>query len=117
MKIRIQSQGFTLTPAICGRVNKKLDSLLSRFDDELISVDVYLKDLNGPKGGYDKQAIIRVQLRHLAPVSISTTHTDLYKSIDVSVRRLLRSVRRTVSRRNLINRRGLNYIATASADI
>lgn len=117
MKVRIQSQGFTLTPAICSRVNKKLSRLLSRYDEELISVEVYLKDLNGPKGGYDKQAVIRVQLRHLAPISISTTHTDVYKAIDVSVRRLLRSVRRTVSRKNLINRRGLHHIATASAEL
>lgn len=117
MKVRIQSQGFTITPAICARVNKKLSGLLSRYDEELISVEVYLKDLNGPKGGYDKQAVIRVQLRHLAPISISTTHTDVYKAIDVTVRRLLRSVRRTVSRKNLINRRGLHHIATATADI
>ena len=117
MKVRIQSQGFKLTPAISARVHKRLSGLLSRYDDDVISVDAYLKDLNGPKGGYDKQAVIRVQLRHLAPVSISTTHTDLYKAIDVSVRRLLRSVRRTVSRKKLINRRGLQYIASATGNL
>ena len=117
MKVRIQSQGFKLTPAISARVHKRLSGLLSRYDDDVISVDAYLKDLNGPKGGYDKQAVIRVQLRHLAPVSISTTHTDLYKAIDVSVRRLLRSVRRTVARKKLINRRGLHYIASATGNL
>jgi len=116
MKVRIQSQGFTLTPTISARAHKRLSGLLDRYDEEVISVDVYLKDLNGPKGGYDKQAIIRVQLRHLPPVSISTTHTDLYKAIDVSVRRLLRSVRRTVTRKKLINRRGLQYLATVAGE-
>lgn len=116
MKVRIQSQGFALTPTISAHAHKRLDALLNRYDEEVISVDVYLKDLNGPKGGYDKQAIMRVQLRHLPPVSISTTRTDLYKSIDVSVRRLLRSVRRTVTREKLIIRRGLQYLAAVAGD-
>ncbi len=116
MKVRIQSQGFELTPAISARVHKRLGGLLSRYGDEVISVDAYLKDLNGPKGGYDKQAIVRVHLRHLAPVSISTTHTDLYKAIDVSVKRMLRSVRRTVTRKKLIDRRGLQYIYSTAGE-
>lgn len=116
MKVRIQSQGFTLTPAIGAHAHEQLEGLLNRYDEEVISVDVFLKDLNGPKGGYDKQAIIRVQLRHLPPLSLSTTHTDLYKAINVSVRRLQRSVRRTIARKSLIDRRGLRYFATAAGD-
>lgn len=117
MKVRIQSQGFELTPAIAARVNEKLDRMQSRFADELISIDVFLKDLNGPKGGYDKQAIIRVELRHRAPISISSTQTDLYQAIDACTRRCMRSVRRTISRERLVRRRGLHQLAAATADL
>ena len=117
MKLRVHSQGFDLTPAIAARVHKRLDTLQARFAEELINIDVYLKDLNGPKGGYDKQVIIRVHLRHRAPFSISTTHTDLYKAIDVCARRCARSVNRNVSRQRLIRRRGLHQIATANANL
>lgn len=117
MRVRIQSQGFDLTPAIAARVNKKLERMLSRFGDELISIDVFLKDLNGPKGGYDKQAIVRVEMRHRAPISISSTKTDLYRAIDACTRRCMRSVRRTISRERLVRRRGLHQLAAATADL
>lgn len=114
--VRVQAQGFKLTPPIGARVHDRLDGLLTRYGDEVISVDVYLKDLNGPKGGYDKQVLIRVQLRHLAPMSITTTHTDLYKAIDVCARRSFRSVRRMIRRKKMIRRSGLQYLASASGD-
>ena len=117
MTVRIHSQGFDLTPAIAARVNRRLDSMQSRFADDLMGIDVYLKDLNGPKGGYDKQAIIRVQLRHRAPLSISATEPDLYTAIDGCVRRCTRSIGRTLERQRLVRRRGLQQIATATGDL
>ena len=34
---------------------------LERLADDVLSVDVFLKDINGPKGGVDKQVIVRRQ--------------------------------------------------------
>ena len=117
MRVRIQAQGFDLTPAIAARINERVDRMLSRFAEELISVDVYLKDLNGPRGGHDKQVIIRTQVRHLSPVSVSTTHEDLYKAINVGARRCMRAVRRAIGRKRLVRSRGLQYIVSATGDL
>lgn len=115
MKVRIQTQGFTLTPTIGAHVHARLSGLFSRHDEDIMAVDVYLKDLNGPKGGYDKQIVIRVQLRYLGPVNVTTTHTDLYQAIDICSRRTLRSVRRAIGRRKMVRRRGLQTIAEATS--
>ena len=117
MNVRIHSQGFDLTPAIAARINRRLDGVQSRFADDLIGIDVYLKDLNGPKGGFDKQVIIRAQIRHRAPLSISATEADLYVAIDGCVRRCTRAIGRTISRQRLVRRRGMQQLAAAAGDL
>jgi len=114
MHVRIQTQGFALTPAIGARVHDQMQNTISRYSDEIIGVDVFLKDLNGPKGGHDKQAIVRLHLRHNAPVAVSTTYDDLYKAIDASARRARRTVRRSVKRRRRIERKTMSTAAAAA---
>ena len=104
MNVRIQTQGFSLTPAIGAHVHKQMQATLLRYAGEVMSADVFLKDLNGPRGGHDKQAIVRLQLRRNGSFAVSTTHEDLYKAIDLSARRAHRTVRKTVNRKQHIER-------------
>ena len=113
MKVRIQTQGFELTPAIAARVHEQVNGILRRYADEVLAIDVYLKDLNGPKGGLDKQAGIRLQVRHLPPISVISVEDDLYKAIDRSARRSRRAVRRSTSKFRRIRRRGLHHLVAA----
>lgn len=113
MNVRIQTQGFSLTPAIGAWVHEQMRNTIRRYSDELIGVDVYLRDLNGPKGGHDKQAIVRLHVRHNAPIAVTSTYDDLYKAIDDAARRAGRTVRKTVKRRQQFERRGLGHLALA----
>ena len=99
MDIRIQSQGFTLTPTIGARVHEQIGNALDRYADKIISIDAYLTDTNGTQGAEDKTASVRVQLRHRAPVMIETTTHNLDKAIDATARRSRRAVRRAIGRR------------------
>ena len=100
MQIRIQTQGFDLTPAIAAWTHERVAGALERFAHEVSSVDVYLKDINGPRGGDDKLALVRVQSRAAAPVFVESTHSDLYAAIDRSSQRVKRSFRRMLKRRH-----------------
>ena len=113
MNVRIQTQGFSLTPAIGAWVHEQMRNTIRRYSDELKGLDVYLRDLNGPKGGHDKQAIVRLHVRHNAPIAVTSTYDDLYKAIDDAARRAGRTVRKTVKRRQQIERRGLHHLALA----
>ena len=115
MNVKIQTQGFELTPAIAAQVHERVSETLRRYADEIIAVDVYLKDLNGPKGGEDKQAGIRVQLRYLAPITVTSVDDDLYKAIRRSAKRSRRAVRRSSGKFRRIRRRGLQHLATAES--
>ena len=120
MDIRIQSQGFTLTPTIGARVHEQLNDALERYADKIISIDTYLKDVDGPNGTDDKTALVRVQLRHRAPVMIETSTDNLDKAIDATARRSRRAVRRAIGRRQRRLRghsRRLRMFSAVTADI
>ena len=120
MNIRIQTQSFTLTPAIAARVHEKLSHAHERFAEDIVAVDVYLKDINGPKGGDDKQALVRVQLRGAATVLSETVHGDMYAAIDLSAKRSKRAVRRLLKKKQRVVRgdsRRVRYVQTMTAGL
>ena len=105
MNPRIQVQGFELSAAIDNWTRCQLAKTLQRYGPEIVAVDEFLKDVNGPKGGKDKLALVRVQLRGTPDVVIETAHSDLYVAIDRSARRTRRVVRRTLDKRRNQQRR------------
>ena len=55
MKIFLQTQGFELTSAIDTHVRKQLGRHLAGSQNNIIAIDVFLSDINGPKGGVEKR--------------------------------------------------------------
>ena len=62
MKITTQSQAITMGNRVRASILKRVTTTLARFDHMIERVDVYLKDINGPKGGADKQVTLVVWL-------------------------------------------------------
>ena len=98
MYVKIQSQSFTVTPAMQNWIEHRLARGMSRFDSELQQVDVYLSDLNGPRGGDDIRVVMRASLDGLPPVSVSCEHQDLYTAANRCAKRLRRAVQKVLKR-------------------
>lgn len=94
MNITTQSQGFETTHAIDGFARDSLYSALRQFSDSVVSVDVHMKDTNGPKGGVDKCVVIRVRLPNRQAVTLETRHKNLYAALRAGSKRVRRAVRR-----------------------
>lgn len=94
MNITLRAQGFELTPAIDQFARDHLRTALSRIGEDVIAVDVYMKDTNGPRGGVDKQVLIRVRMRNRQQIALETAHEDMYAAIIKGVKRTKRAVRR-----------------------
>lgn len=94
MNITIRAQGFAMTPAIDEFVRDQLGAALARIEEDIVAVDVFMKDANGPRGGVDKQALIRVHLRNRIQFALLTTHDDLYGAVTKGVKRVKRAARR-----------------------
>ena len=98
MQLHIKGQNLFLAPAVIERTKRRLGFALSRFADRIDRVTVRLADLNGPRGGVDKQCRIVVRLRSGGEVVIEDTATDLETALDRGADRVQRAVARALAR-------------------
>jgi ribosome-associated translation inhibitor RaiA len=98
MNILLHTQGFDLTPAIEAHARKQLHLHLANFSSYIVSIDVFLRDINGPKGGTDMKVLIRANLETRNTVTVENTRADLYDAISIATRQTKRAVRRSVSK-------------------
>lgn len=92
MRLEIRSAPFSLTPALEARVRRRMRFALCRFQAGIRRVTVRLCDLNGPRGGVDKQCRIEAALRRGKTVQVEDVDADLYAAIDRAAGRLGRLV-------------------------
>lgn len=110
MNITAKAHDFELSEAIAGFAHDQLFAALNRFSDGIVFVDVYMKDTNGPRGGVDKQVLVRVRLRNRQLITTETTHENLYAAIRRGAKRTRRVVRRTLKKSARIEKRRLRSL-------
>ena len=94
MNMTTRAQEFEMSTAIDQFVRDQIGTGLHRFSQDVLAVDVYMKDTNGPKGGVDKQVLIRVRLRNRQVIALEAAHENLYAAIRQVSKRTKRAVRR-----------------------
>jgi putative sigma-54 modulation protein len=110
MNIITRANDFTLTGAIDEYLKGELRSAFQTLDAEIVSIDVSMKDANGPKGGVDKQVLICVRLRNHKQVALETAHENLYAAIRTGVKRTRRTVQRTLRKSRRFHRQTLREL-------
>ena len=110
MNINTRANDFTLTEAIDTFVRDELRWALRPFDADIVSIDVSMKDANGPKGGVDKQVLICAHLRNRQQIALDTTHENLYAAIKTGIRRTRRTVRRALLKARRVDRQSLREL-------
>lgn len=101
MKIQIHASKISMDASVERHVSRRLHFALGRFANVVEKIDVTLADINGPKGGHDKQCRIRVRVKGVAKLVIAEVlHEELITATDLAVDRVGRAVARAVDRRN-----------------
>lgn len=98
--MRIEVFSRTTQPGIDNRatVGERCRRLLDRFERRIDRLDVQIRDLNGPKGGVDRECQVRAALEDGA-VLVTRARADLIpRAIDAALRKLVRRVRELGSR-------------------
>ena len=114
MNITTTTQGFELNDAIDAFVRNRLYVALKRLSVHVVAIDVFAKDTNGPRGGVDKQVLMRVQLPNRQQVVVETTHENLYAAIEKGAKRTKRAVRRHLRKARHIEKQRLRDLPAAS---
>lgn len=114
MNITTTTQGFELSAAIDAFVRNRLHVALKRLAVHVIAIDVFAKDTNGPKGGVDKQVLIRVRLPGRQVMAVESAHENLYAAIEKGAKRTKRAVRRHLRKARHVERQRLSDLPAVS---
>ncbi len=99
MDLTIRHDGLEMTEAIERHVRDRMTAALNQHETHVRSVDVTLRDENGPRGGVDKTCLVHVNLatQH-EPVIIKKHHKDLYLAVTEAADAVKSTVGRLVSK-------------------
>jgi len=98
MEIRLLDGSIKTTQAQHDYVMTKVGAAAARLQDASCTVDVRLTDLNGPRGGIDKQCTIVVTPPGLGTVRVEEQASEYYAAIDAAAATLKQSLARTLER-------------------
>jgi len=101
MKIRFNNKQKELGDKALSRATAKIENAFSKFDSQVISVEVAARDINGTRGGVDKECRLLVRLRKMDDVFVTVREESIFKAIDSAISRAERSVKRKMRRRNV----------------
>lgn len=82
MHIQLRSHGFTVTAGIREHVEKRMGAALGRLKQKIDRVEVTLTDINGPRRGVDKTALVRIAAHGAPDMVCGALDSDLYRLID-----------------------------------
>jgi len=99
MQLEINCHHVPLDPSLKDHVSRQMEFALGQFDGWISKVLVHLEDVNGPRGGVDKQCRVLVTLRGGKTLKIEDLDADLISVINRSADRIGHAVSREMDRR------------------
>jgi putative sigma-54 modulation protein len=116
MKVLMRGVHLSLSDGLKAYVQEHLVSHIERlFDDEAAEIDISLVDINGPKGGVDKECRVTMRLPGLAALHITEASETLHQAVDASRDRLEKTLKRTLEKRRDVATQGLPQDVAADA--
>lgn len=104
-QLDVRGHALPLTAALREYATDHVAAKLAKHARAIQSVVIRVSDLNGTKGGEDKQCEVEVYLRRVpSPVVVAVTDHDLRAAMDGAADRAQRTVRRTIERKRAMPR-------------
>lgn len=98
MRVLIHPRSITADREFRARIDETLSAALEPVESCLEWVDLYVTDVNGPRGGPDKRCRVVVHLR-TGPVVVSRTARDPVAAVTAAARRCRLLIRARLTRR------------------
>lgn len=94
MKVRIRGRHLEVTAGMRAHAERAIEFAFGRFSARVERVEVFVLDVNGPRGGVDKCCRVAARLRPNGLIYLEETAVDLYAALDRAIGRAGRSVGR-----------------------
>lgn len=102
MKLHVRYRNVHATPELRQRVSRRVHFAFSRLAHAIRRVYVTLADVNGPRGGIDKEVRVRVHGPRVGSIVIESAGVDAFAALDDAVARAARTTVRTLERRRVL---------------
>ncbi len=99
MRINVTNRNVTLTEVVREWIERRLQFALGRFSSRIRHVSVILSDVNGNRGGCDKQCRLRIVLISSGEVVVEDIDPSVVNVVTIVADRAARSVSRVLERR------------------
>jgi putative sigma-54 modulation protein len=99
MELDIRAQNFRVSDKLNEHIERQLNFALDPFASWIDGVNVHLEDVNGPKGGLDKQCRILAQLKGGKTLKIEDVDTEFTLAVNRAADRLGQAISREVDKR------------------
>ena len=118
MKLIIQGKQLRLSQRLKDYAEEHVREPLNRFyDNEAAELRVELGDVNGSKGGLDKECHLTLHMPGARTIQIEATTPDPYASMDAASDRLVRAAKKELQRMRGPGRRHTEHpLATVVAE-
>ena len=99
MKVLVNDKQNLLSETAITKAKSRAAASFAKFSDHVKAVDITVEDVNGPRGGVDKECRILVKLRKLNDVSVTVNQESISKAIPGAIDRAARSVGRLLQKK------------------
>ena len=103
MKIAIRFLGMPPSAAVRQFVERQALFHLSRFGQDVETVEVRVRDVNGPRGGDDMECNVALKGPRVGFTTVTELSGDMYQSVATAMARATRSVARSLERARSIH--------------
>ena len=98
MKIEIRNHMKLLGSDAVARTHGRIEAVFSRYIRRIKSVTLTAKDVNGPRGGVDKQCRMLISIGGIGDVVSTVDDRSLSKAIGMAIERGERAVARRLQK-------------------
>ena len=105
MKFNITFRKTSSTDDVIDYIHRRLSFAFARMEHVIDSGSITISDINGPKGGVDKQCRVVIKPTGMKRIVISEKQPDLRLAVDRSISRASHSLSRQLKRKQHLTQR------------
>ena len=113
MKIEVSGRKVDLEASVKTFAERRIRSGMGRFSNKIREVRVQISDVNGPKGGRDKECRVEVRLRTVGSITTKAVEVNLHAAIARAIERAGHAVSEWVKRSREFEHTPVRTISTA----
>jgi hypothetical protein len=103
MKVLINDKQKLLSAEAIEQTESRLAAAFSKFGFRISRIEVSVSDINGPRGGVDKECRLVAKTNKMGDVIATVTDESLTKSIRRAIARAERGVARRIQRHTVVD--------------